>query len=127
MNTSTRILSHLLIAICVSALAPAAEAQSAQWAGTAGRPAPNSAHARLASLPPARFGLLSPASPVGMQPAGAAGYSLPSGQLPYSSTSAMSINVYDDEAPVLLPEQMDMNFEGEEPEMYYPAPRGVKI
>lgn len=121
------LLKRLVLLACLLSVAPAAEAQA--WSDG---PAANPVNSRIASLPAARYGLMAPAS-VNNLPSGNSsttnfgGYALPSGGLPYSATSAMSINVCDDE-PVIQPEAIEPIDENDS-EVYYPAPRtqgGVK-
>lgn len=121
MNTSKSLISRLVLLACMLTLAPAAEAQA--WSD--GTPATVSTQTRLASLPASRYGLLAPVSG-NLSNSNSGGYALPSAQLPYSATNAMSINVCDDD-PLISADGIEFPDDAA-PEMY-PAPRtqgGVK-
>lgn len=121
MNTSKSLINRLVLLACMLTLAPAAEAQA--WSD--GTPAAVSTQTRSASLPATRYGLLAPVSG-NLSNSNSGGYALPSAQLPYSATNAMSINVCDDD-PVISADGIEFPDDAA-PEMY-PAPRtqgGVK-
>lgn len=110
------LLKRLVLLVCILTATPAAKAQA--WPD--GNSAPNTMPMRHASLPATRYGLLAPGAATGNLPnTKSVGYSLPSGGLPYSSTSAMSISICDDE-PVMPMEEPTL-FDDSGSVNYYPA------